>query len=85
MAGTPEGGKKASLTKIKKYGEDFYREIGRKSWENDRDHNVGFAKLDKETLKEISARGGKKTKKDYKSTEKADASEPEEISTGVSE
>lgn len=28
MAGTKEGGKKASLTNKEKYGEDFYKNIG---------------------------------------------------------
>lgn len=30
MTGTVSGGKKAALTNIRKYGKDFYREMGRK-------------------------------------------------------
>lgn len=30
MSGTKEGAKKAQLTMIKKYGKDFFREMGRK-------------------------------------------------------
>lgn len=68
MAGTKAGAQKAHQTKLSKDPE-FYRKIGRQSWKNDRDHNVGFAKLDKEIHKEVSSRGGKKTKKDYQKKE----------------
>lgn len=83
MSGTKEGAKKAHLTKLDKYGDSFYRKIGRQSWKNERDHNVGFAKLDKETHIEISRRGGKKTKQDYKETNAA--SEASEVGTDTGE
>ena len=41
MAGTREGGKKAALTNKKKYGNNFYVNIGRKGGING--HNGGFA------------------------------------------
>ena len=40
MAGTKEGGKKAALTNIKKYGKDFYRIQGAKGGHNG--HTGGF-------------------------------------------
>lgn len=42
MAGTTAGGKQAAETNIKRYGIDFYREIGRKGGQKSRDG--GFAK-----------------------------------------
>lgn len=41
MTGTREGGKKAALTNIRKYGKDFYRDIGHKGGQNG--HTGGFA------------------------------------------
>lgn len=41
MAGTKEGGKKAMLTNLKRYGKDYYRRIGRIGGK--RGHTGGFA------------------------------------------
>lgn len=41
MSGTLEGGKKACKTNLKKYGKDFYANIGRKGGKNG--HSGGFA------------------------------------------
>lgn len=41
MAGTKEGGRKASITNRLKHGEDFYERIGRKGGQNG--HTGGFA------------------------------------------
>lgn len=41
MAGTKEGGRKASITNRAKYGDDFYSNIGRKGGRNG--HTGGFA------------------------------------------
>lgn len=41
MAGTKEGGRKAAATNKAKYGEDFYREMGRIGGRNG--HTGGFA------------------------------------------
>lgn len=41
MAGTKAGGIKAAATNKAKYGEDFYRELGRKGGHNG--HTGGFA------------------------------------------
>lgn len=41
MAGTRAGGVKAAATNKAKYGEDFYRELGRKGGRNG--HTGGFA------------------------------------------
>lgn len=41
MVGTREGGKKAALTNMRKYGNEFYRQNGRKGGLNG--HTGGFA------------------------------------------
>lgn len=41
MAGTKAGGQKAAKTNIEKYGEDYYRNLGRKGGRNG--HSGGFA------------------------------------------
>lgn len=46
MAGNKEGGRKAAATNKKKYGNDFYRDIGSKGGKNG--HTGGFA-YDKRT------------------------------------
>lgn len=70
MSGNADGARKAALTNKKKYGEDFYGKIGAKSWNNpERSRMTGFAKLPKDEHIELSRRGGKKTKDDYKTKE----------------
>lgn len=69
MAGNKEGSLKAAKTNKEKYGPDFYKKIGSKSWSNpDRSRKTGFALLKKEKHLELSKKGGQKTKKDYKTT-----------------
>ena len=41
MSGTVEGGRKAAATNKKKYGKDFFKNIGRKGGQNG--HTGGFA------------------------------------------
>lgn len=41
MAGTRAGGQKTAKTNIEKYGEDYYRNLGRKGGRNG--HSGGFA------------------------------------------
>ena len=63
MAGTVEGGKKTARTNIKKYGKDFYRELGRKGGKNG--HTGGFfanrdlARIAGAKVGKISRRGKK--------------------------
>lgn len=52
MAGTKAGAKKAVVSIKEKYGEDFYREIGRKGGQ--RGHTGGFA-----ADHELAARAGR--------------------------
>jgi general stress protein YciG len=60
MAGTRAGGKKAAATNIKKYGEDFYKDIGAKGGRNG--HTGGFAS--NPTLAKIAgAKGGRLSKR----------------------
>ena len=56
MAGTKIGGKKASITNREKYGDDFYRQIGRKGGRNG--HTGGFA-ANPELARIAGAKGGR--------------------------
>lgn len=56
MAGTKEGGRKASITNKLKHGEDFYQRIGRKGGRNG--HTGGFAS-NPELAKIAGAKGGR--------------------------
>lgn len=60
MAGTKAGGQKAAATIKKKYGKDFYAEIGRKGGQNG--HTGGFA-ANPELAKEAGRKGGKISKR----------------------
>ena len=60
MAGTKEGGRKASLTNRLKHGPDFYREIGRRGGQNG--HTGGFA-ANPELAKIAGAKGGRISKR----------------------
>jgi len=66
MAGNKEGALKAAETNKKKYGDDFYKNIGSKSWKNpNRSRETGFA-LNRKLASEAGRIGGKKTKDEYK-------------------
>lgn len=70
MAGNKEGARKAAETNKLRHGPDFYKKIGGKSWDNpDRSHETGFALLPKDKHRELSKKGGQKTKEDYKPSE----------------
>lgn len=56
MAGTKEGGRKASITNKLKHGEDFYERIGRKGGKNG--HTGGFAS-NPELARIAGAKGGR--------------------------
>lgn len=60
MAGTRAGGKKAAETNKAKYGEDFYRELGRKGGKNG--HTGGFA-FNPELARIAGAKGGRISKR----------------------
>ena len=67
MSGTKEGAAKAAQTSRDLFGEDWFKQIGSMSWKNPkRSHKTGFALLKKEQHLEISKKGGKVTKEDYK-------------------
>lgn len=92
MSGNSEGSKKAVATILAR-DPDFYKKIGAKSWDNpDRSHETGFALVPEKLRKELGAKGGSKTKKDYKTkdrTPKEEAltapTEAYKTNTGVSE
>lgn len=56
MAGTKEGGRKASMTNKLKHGDDFYVRIGRKGGKNG--HTGGFAS-NHELARIAGAKGGR--------------------------
>lgn len=60
MAGTKAGGKKAAETNRKKYGDEFYINIGRKGGQNG--HTGGFA-ANPELAKIAGAKGGRVSKR----------------------
>lgn len=62
MSGTRAGGVKASETNRRKYGSDFYREIGRKGGRK-LNPNKGFASMSSERVSEIGRKGGKISKR----------------------
>ena len=67
MAGTKDGSIKSSLTIKQKYGINYYKEIGAKSWFNpERSRKTGFALMTPEQRAELGRKGGKKTKNEYK-------------------
>lgn len=76
MAGTKAGGQKAAATNRKKYGRDFYAEIGRKGGRNG--HMGGFA-ANPELAREAGRKGGlisKRGKAKPKITRNVDGLEP---------
>ncbi len=60
MAGTHDGGKEAAKTLKKRYGADYYEEIGEKGGQSQGKENNprNFANLDKKELKKIAKEGG---------------------------
>lgn len=62
MAGTKEGGKKASITNKEKHGEDFYKRIGSKGGKSGDHSKRGFAS-NPELAKEAGRKGGKKSRR----------------------
>lgn len=58
MSGTRSGGKKCAATNKEKYGDNFYRNIGRKGGIAPRKGPRGFAAMTPERLREVSAKGG---------------------------
>lgn len=63
MSGTSEGNKKGAVTAKQRYGADFHKKTGSKSWQDpNRSHEHGFA-LNKSLAKEAGRKGGLKNKK----------------------
>ena len=60
MVGTKAGGQKAAATNKARWGEDFYRQIGRKGGMNG--HTGGFAQ-DRELARRAGVIGGRKSKR----------------------
>lgn len=62
MAGTKEGGKKASITNKEKHGEDFYKRIGSMGGKSGDHSKRGFAS-NPELAREAGRKGGKKSRR----------------------
>lgn len=79
MAGTKEGGKKASITIKEKHGEDFYKRIGSKGGKSGDHSKNGFAS-NPELAREAGRKGGKKSRrgKSKKNSEETRVQENEE-------
>lgn len=69
MAGSKEGGRKAALTNKLKYGEDYYKNIGRKGGKKCNSGGFASLKVGKDGLtgaeraKKYGAIGGKRSKR----------------------
>ena len=79
MAGTKEGGKKASITIKEIHGEDFYKRIGSKGGKSGDPSKRGFAS-NPELAREAGRKGGKKSRrgKSKKNSEETRVQENEE-------
>lgn len=75
MAGTVEGGKKASKANIERYGKDFYKRIGAIGGRNG--HTGGFAS-NPELARIAGAKGGRMSRRGP-SKKKDDIDQAEEI------
>lgn len=62
MAGTRDGGRKASITNKKKYGDDYYRRIGHQGGSKSHPETRAFA-TNPELAKAAGAKGGKSSKR----------------------
>lgn len=60
MSGTKTGGKKAAMTNKRLYGNDFYKELGRKGGKNG--HTGGFA-ANPDLARIAGAKGGRTSKR----------------------
>jgi len=66
MAGSIAGGKKAAETNIRKYGKDFYRNIGYAGGKAIATKPKGFAAMPKEKVRAAGALGGTRSKRGKK-------------------
>lgn len=64
MSGTRKGGKAAARTNMKKYGPDFYSEIGRIGGSTKTSKPKGFAAMPREKVIAAGRKGGKVTSYD---------------------
>lgn len=70
MAGSKEGARKARDKNLAK-DPNYYAKIGQRSWANpERSHLTGFALLSPAERAAKGREGGKKTKNDYKTTQR---------------
>ena len=82
MSGTVEGGLKASKTNREKYGEDYYKEMGRRGGMNG--HTGGFAN-NPELARRAGAKGGKYSRRGESLQKKLDEIFNEYIRTQIEE
>ena len=63
MSATQEGGRKAAQTNKKRYGEDYYKKLGKLGGTTPKKHGGGFAVMDPEKHKAASSKGGSKSRR----------------------
>lgn len=67
MAGTKAGGQKAAATNKKKYGSDFYAEIGRRGGKNGKTGGFAAGEEGRERARKYGAIGGRISRRTKKS------------------
>jgi hypothetical protein len=67
MAGTKAGGKAAAETNKKKYGSDFYAEIGRRGGKNGKTGGFAAGEEGRERARKFGAIGGRISRRTKKS------------------
>lgn len=83
MSGNTAGGKKAAETNKKRYGENFYAEIGRKGGQNG---NTGGFYANRELARIAGAKGGSISRRGpSKKVQEEDAIEPKERLSATSD
>ena len=84
MAGSHEGGKKASVTNKKKYGDDFYKRIGRQGGSKSHPETRAFA-TNPELAKVAGAKGGKISKRGPAKGPRSDKGAPRSLRSKASQ
>ena len=67
MAGTKAGGQKAAATNKKKYGSEFYAEIGRRGGKNGKTGGFAAGEEGRERARKFGAIGGRISRRTKKS------------------
>lgn len=82
MSGTKQSAVQAAITNKKKYGNDFYANIGRKGGRKT-GVKKGFATMSHDRLREVSAKGGSPSKRTKTTPDFAHPDSSVEVSTTI--